>query len=63
MLSTLFNRRSTEAPKKRVKQATKWDMGGTSKDIKTLDFSGSQGDSAAVNGSSEAPTEIEVDLH
>ena len=28
--------------------------------MKTLDYSGSHGDSAAVNGDSEEPTELEV---
>ena len=53
-------RKSPEAPKKRVKQATKWNLGGTTKEMKNLDYSGSHGDSAAVNGDSEEPTELEV---
>ena len=60
ILSSVLHRKSPEAPKKRVKQATKWNLGGTSRDMKDLDFSGSHGDSAAVNGNSEEPTELEV---
>ncbi len=54
-------RKGPEAPQKRQKQATKWDLGGTSRDMKDLDFSGgSQGDGAALNGNAEEPSEFEV---
>ena len=43
-----------------MKQATKWNLGGTTKDMKNLDYSGSHGDCADTNGDLEEPTELEV---
>ncbi len=57
-----LSRKSPDAPKKRTKQATKWDLGGTSRDRQTLDYSASQGDGGAVNGKSDEVTELEVSV-
>lgn len=43
-----------ETPKKKGKQATKWEMGGTNKDAVTLDYSSLNGSGdATINGSME----------
>ena len=43
-------------PKKKGKQATKWEMAGTNKDAVSLDFSSFNGaGDAAVNGYEEKP--------
>ena len=46
--------KSPDGSKRKVKQNTKWDNGGSSKDMGTLDFSGTSDDSAFI------PTQAEV---
>lgn len=57
-----------ETPKKKGKQATKWEMGGTNKDAVSLDYSSLNGSGdATINGSMEekhgTPSAEEVSLH
>ncbi|GFO45885.1 signal recognition particle receptor subunit alpha-like [Plakobranchus ocellatus] len=50
------NGKSPEGPKRRVKQGTKWDNSGSSKDVGSLDFSSATDDSAFI------PTQAEKAL-
>nr|XP_022327645.1 signal recognition particle receptor subunit alpha-like [Crassostrea virginica] len=51
-----------DPPKKKGKQATKWDLNGTSKDMGTLDFSDAKGEEAgsAINARNEIPSQEEM---
>lgn len=53
--------KKAEPPKKKGKQATKWDLNGTNKDIGNLDFSDANGAAeAAINAQNEMPSQEEV---
>lgn len=53
--------KKAEAPKKKGKQATKWDLNGTNRDMVNLDFSNANGAAeAAVNAQNEMPSQEEV---
>lgn len=53
--------KKAEPPKKKGKQATKWDLNGTNKDIVNLDFSDANGAAeAAINAQNEMPSQEEV---
>ena len=46
--------KSPDAPKKKGKQATKWEMGGTNKDAVALDYSSANGSGdTSLNGTEE----------
>ena len=53
-----------DPPTKKIKQDTKWDLNGTSKDMGTLDFSDAKGEEAgsAINARNEIPSQEEVNI-
>lgn len=53
--------KKAEPPRKKGKQATKWDLNGTNKDIGNLDFSDANGAAeAAINAQNEMPSQEEM---
>lgn len=53
--------KKAEPPKKKGKQATKWELNGTNRDMVNLDFSDANGAAeAAVNAQNEMPSQEEV---